>query len=290
MKPVASVCGTPLFALPDVGADEQLLLISDLHLGPDTAAATAAFGAALQWARTTGVRRVLVLGDLFDFWVGSKQIQVPGFAAAVAQLRAAVAAGLELTLLWGNRDFALDPTFARRTGVTVVPGGLALRAGARRLALLHGDELCWNDVPYQRSKRWLRAPWLRLGLRHLPLMLSLRLAGAARTRSRMNGPAGDPERWWPVAEAMAEVAQAGFSDVVFGHIHHPAAGVFRTADGPSLGYTILPAFDATGVVATLGVAGPAHRDPRTGAAVAYPEFRFPALRPGVAGKGTRPQR
>src|SRR5690606_22358669 len=103
--------------------------------------------------------RVLVLGDLFSGIVNERQLALGAWRELVAALRAAVAAGVSVSVLHGNRDFMLGRTFARETGCRVVPGGLHVALDGRPALVLHGDELCTNDVPYQKSKRWLRSWW-----------------------------------------------------------------------------------------------------------------------------------
>jgi UDP-2,3-diacylglucosamine hydrolase len=148
---LATVLGTPLSTLADATPGERLWLLSDLHLGPGTEVVLRKFEALLAAATAAGVRRLCVLGDLFDHWTGPKQMVVEGFAAVIEVLAAATRRGLAVTVIHGNRDFALEQRFAHRSGARVVAGGLVLRSGGRRFVLLHGDETCLNDLPYQES-------------------------------------------------------------------------------------------------------------------------------------------
>ena len=51
---------------------------------------------------------LVVLGDLFDAWVGPAHARLSGAARIVAALHAAHARGLAIQLVPGNRDFLLD--------------------------------------------------------------------------------------------------------------------------------------------------------------------------------------
>ena len=162
----------------------------------------------------------------------------------------AVAAGVEVTLLHGNRDFLLGPEFAAASGARVVAGGLRVDLGGVDTVLLHGDELCQNDLPYQRAKRWLRHPWTRAVARRLPLRLALAAAAPAPAPSRKVVGSGDPTRFLPTAAAVEAAFATGARQLVFGHIHRFAHG--RHGGGV---YWVLPAFDATATGLFVNEAG-----------------------------------
>jgi len=188
--------------------------------------------------------RVILLGDLFDAYLGAAQHGVGAFARLVQGLQRAALAGVQLAVLHGNRDFLLGAAFERATGAAVVAGGLRLRLGAREALLLHGDELCLRDVPYQRFKRVVRHPLTRGLARVLPGAVSRRVAARARGGSRRAAaqePA-DTLRFEPTAEAV-DAALERAELLVFGHIHRPARG--RRPGGGE--YCVLPAFDETSV-------------------------------------------
>jgi UDP-2,3-diacylglucosamine hydrolase len=239
---ILRVCGTPVESALD-DARTTTILLSDAHVpiagGPVVADLGRVLARAREQARET---RVIVLGDLFDAYVGGRQDRVGATAEVVSSFRDAVAAGVSVTLLHGNRDFLLGRHFERATGARVVAGGLAARLLGRRALLLHGDELCWNDRPYQRAKVRLRHPLTKLLVRSLPLWASLRLSGAARQRSSMVIGSGDQERFAPVAAAVREAYAPGHELLVFGHIHLPARGWFASGQE----YCVLPAFDRAG--------------------------------------------
>ncbi len=237
MTPDDRVFGTPVWSALDDDRPEAWLL-SDLHVGVDGGAVLENLGAVLTAAAAAGpAARVLLLGDLFDSYVGARQLQVGVWRSVVERLRAAADAGVSVTVLHGNRDFLLGAAFARLTGCRVVAGGLRCRLGGRQALLLHGDELCLEDLPYQRAKRWLRSWPVAALARVLPLGLALRLAARARARSQAVIRSGDQTRFLPPPRAI-DGALAGTEVLVFGHIHRLAHG--RRGGGE---YWVLPAFD-----------------------------------------------
>jgi UDP-2,3-diacylglucosamine hydrolase len=125
----------------------------------------------------------------------------------------------------------------------LVPGGLEIHLDGVPTVLLHGDELCLNDLPYQRSKRFLRSWGFRFLSSRLPLWVQMKIAGAIRKKSNISVAKGDQQRFDPVTSAVREAFADGAQILVFGHIHHPARGRFEDRGE----YVILPAFDETWV-------------------------------------------
>jgi UDP-2,3-diacylglucosamine hydrolase len=236
---VTAVLGTPVQELAADG--RPALLISDLHVPVDGGAVLARLDSALAHAERLGAR-VFVLGDLFDSYVGRRQVRVGIWRDVAARFAAAHGAGVEVQMLVGNRDFLLGPEFARAARLSLWPGGLRVRLAGVDTLLLHGDELCQNDVPYQRAKRWLRHPVTVFILRNLPLRTALWVAERARARSRKVVAYGDQGRFLPTRTALDAAFATGVGQVVFGHIHRRALGPWGGGR-----YWVLPAFDAEGI-------------------------------------------
>jgi len=165
----------------EVALEEGTVAISDLHLDPEHAEKSAGF---IDWIEKLDVPRVLVLGDLFDYWIGPYHLAKEGARAVVGALRALGGRGTKLELLRGNRDFLLEERFARASGARVHPEGmLGTLEGGGRVLFLHGDELCTRDAAYQRLRRVTHSRWLvALGPR-LPHWASGRIARRLRRAS-----------------------------------------------------------------------------------------------------------
>jgi UDP-2,3-diacylglucosamine hydrolase len=220
----------------------RAVLLSDLHLADEAEPAFAAFAAALEFA----VRQhadVFVLGDLFDSYVTPAQMRRGVWRAVAERMRAVRARGRRIVVLRGNRDFLLGDEFERDAGIELAVGGHRAVLGGVDTLLLHGDELCQNDVPYQRAKRWLRHPLTRFVARRLPLRLALAVAARARVRSKNMIARGDQDRFLPTAAAVDAAIATGVRRLVFGHIHRHARGRHGAGE-----YHVLPAFDAESIV------------------------------------------
>ncbi|MEJ7670361.1 MAG: UDP-2,3-diacylglucosamine diphosphatase [Casimicrobiaceae bacterium] len=201
---------------------QSALFLSDLHLSPARPKAVAAFQ-AFAAGPARDARAVYILGDLFDWWIGDDQLAEP-FVAAIAQaLRGVSEAGVALYIGHGNRDFLLGSQFALVTGATLLPETQVLDLFAIRTLLCHGDELCTDDVDYQRYRRRVRNPALQRRLLRLPYWARHTLASWLRRMSRNENALK--------AEAIMDVNSRAVEDafrthsaqrMIHGHTHRPA--------------------------------------------------------------------
>jgi UDP-2,3-diacylglucosamine hydrolase len=133
-------------------------IVSDLHLGAHTPRTTAAF---VHWLEHTDADAVIVLGDLFEVWIGD---DCDDDVVAVHVLSKLMHASkrLELAMMVGNRDFLVSPALLDRHGVVPLRDPCAAIAFGSRAVLSHGDAWCLDDKPYQvframvRSSAWQR--------------------------------------------------------------------------------------------------------------------------------------
>lgn len=236
-----TLLGTPIHELACEPGDD-FVLVSDLHLDPRWPAKTEAFRALVDGVADRG--RLIIPGDLFEFWVGRSQLRVDAWRDVPDILASARARDVAIWILHGNRDFQLDARFARVTGATIIAGGLHLvPRGGRQLLILHGDELCTNDHAYQKSKRVLRGRILR-GLMHgLPYAWSRPLVAKGRKKSKDSVAVRDPESLRVSRSALAEVARRFPGvDLLFGHVHCAASEALPEAEEAAR-YFVLPEFD-----------------------------------------------
>jgi UDP-2,3-diacylglucosamine hydrolase len=166
---------------------------------------------------------VYILGDLFDWWVGDDQLD-EHFAHVVAEsLRGITAAGVALYVARGNRDFLLGERFARVTGAELLPELHVVDVSGIPALLMHGDELCTDDVSYQRYRTRMRAPATARHLLALPYFMRRAIAWYLRRRSRAAN-ALKPEAIMDVSDdaVVAAFRQHAVPRIIHGHTHRPA--------------------------------------------------------------------
>ena len=198
------------------------LLLSDLHLAPEHPSALAAFHRFAQ-GPARSAEAVYILGDLFDAWVGDDQLDEPYARAIANDLRSVVQAGVPVYVARGNRDFLLDKRFVAESGVTLLPEHTVVDLGGVRTLLTHGDELCTDDIDYQRFRKWSRNPRVQAPFRLLPYTLRRHVGFTLRRGSRA-AIARKPEAILDVNGSAVEdtFRRLGVTRIIHGHTHRPA--------------------------------------------------------------------
>ena len=202
-----------------VSMDPGLEVIADLHLDPADFRECDEFAAWLD-ARS-GPHRLVILGDLFDAWVGPAHAQMDGAKRVVDALRGVTERGGSVDLLWGNRDFLLDEGVARQAGAVLRRDSLvAVNEAGERTLFVHGDELCTLDTSYQRLRRFLRSRLVMGALLMLPLSVTLWLARRLRSKSKQAVGSKPPEEMAMQEDVVLELSKrSGASAIVCGHAH-----------------------------------------------------------------------
>jgi UDP-2,3-diacylglucosamine hydrolase len=237
--------------LPELELGPGALFIADLHLDLMSQSGPAEFVAWL--AALPRIPDLVILGDLFDVWVGPAQARLPAAVLVLDALRAFRERGARIHVVPGNRDFLLDRSFEERSGARVQAEGFVAHwrradGSLERCLAIHGDLLCTLDRGYQRLRRVLRSgPLLWLAPR-LPLWVGAHVAKRLRRASVQAIQAKLPEEksmQEPAVRAAAIDARA--TSLICGHAH--SAKDVRLADGPR--WIVLDAFggerDAAGV-------------------------------------------
>jgi UDP-2,3-diacylglucosamine hydrolase len=195
-------------------------LLSDVHLHADQPRSFEAWRAHLLG---TSADAVLMLGDLFEVWVGD-DARHDGFEARCLAVLQAASRQRVLAFLPGNRDFLVGDLLLAEAGVKRLADPTVLLAFGQRLLLTHGDALCLADTDYQRFRAQVRSPAWQAAFLALPLDERRRQARAMRDASALHQAALPAETWSDVdASAAADwLQQAGARVMVHGHTHRPA--------------------------------------------------------------------
>jgi|FLOH01.1.fsa_nt_gi UDP-2,3-diacylglucosamine hydrolase len=214
-------------------------VFTDLHLSPSHPEEIQTFVAHLV-PLAGRADALIILGDLFDAYLGREDFLHPVFDHLRAAIRFLHDRGCPTYLVRGNRDVLLSANDGKHLGFVVVDSILLQIPHGSRVLLTHGDAFCLADLPYQRLRRILRFPGLRTFLRGLPLRLRRRIARRLRgysvqevARKPLDSLALTLSQ---VAETMLEV-EAEFA--VIGHLH-----AFARHDlGSGRTLLVLPAWD-----------------------------------------------
>jgi UDP-2,3-diacylglucosamine hydrolase len=168
--------------------------------------------------RLDGADRLVVVGDLCDFWFASRQGGAdPALCPGLRAFRDFRARGGAAILVLGNHDAWLGAYYRERLGLEVRDEPLRLESHGLRLHLAHGHRVRKGKSPWKAAmegRAFLRA----FGALPRPVASGLEsLLDAVNAR-------GKAEADRRLAAAYREVADglAGSADlVVFGHVHRP---------------------------------------------------------------------
>lgn len=158
--------------------------ISDLHLSEHMPQTMAQFA---QFCEQTAPQydALLILGDLFEYWVGDDAADFNPTALRVIELiQKLKARGTQVYFMRGNRDIAMEQAYCDRAGMTLLPDPTLLLDGTQRIILSHGDLLCTEDHEYQRQRRFYTHPRVKSLILKTPLSWRIKLVNYLRAKSR----------------------------------------------------------------------------------------------------------
>lgn len=169
----------------------------------------------------TQARQLIILGDLFDFWLGAKHLRLPDFRDVLDKLQALTGAGIDIRLIPGNRDFLLDEHFSQRTGIRILGDFELLQVGGRKLRLTHGDLLCTDDWRYRLWRRLVRLKGIRTLIAWTPLFLTRWTAVGMRNLSRREVKQKASSTMGFVKSATVAALGDDADALIVGHAHSP---------------------------------------------------------------------
>lgn len=224
------------FPAPWEVKDGGAAVFADAHLGQAEGDADD-FLAALAVLPGKGIRTVVLLGDIFHYFIGDERFATPLVSKVLAGWERLAAEGMSLRYVEGNRDFFLAGTrFVRSFSAYGESDGLAVGSG--RWAFVHGDRINTGDLPYRFWRRLSKNPLSRLALRALPGGLARGIVSG--TEARLYRTNFKHKKTLPDAHLQAEgkrARAAGYDALLIGHFHVEKR--YESADGVA---HVLPAW------------------------------------------------
>lgn len=199
----------------------RTLFISDLHLYSKRPDLTRAL---LHFLSSTAqdCDQLYILGDLFEAWIGDDFIP-DDLQPVIDALYSLSNSGCEIFFQHGNRDFLIGNRFTELTGAKLLGDSEIINLASGPALLMHGDQLCTDDIEYQALRQQLRNPqWQAAVLsksvpERIEMAKQLRMASETQTADKDTAIMDvNPQA---VSEAMST---AGTGLLIHGHTHRPA--------------------------------------------------------------------
>jgi UDP-2,3-diacylglucosamine hydrolase len=218
----------------------KTLVFADVHLKVDAAnrAAVDEFVAFLRSIDPAEFERLIVVGDLFDFWFEYRHAMFSGYFDVLRALADLRDHGVECHLVCGNHDLWAGRFFERELGVRVHRDSYAATLGDRRVLFIHGDGVNPADAAYKAYKRvaqsWIASAAFRLLHPDWAMAIAQRVSSTSRHLKSPNDRA-DSAEVVSIREFARSVIERGEAEVVIcGHTHYPACEEFASPDGRGL--------------------------------------------------------
>ncbi|MFI5279464.1 MAG: UDP-2,3-diacylglucosamine diphosphatase [Gemmatimonadales bacterium] len=121
-------------------ADERVVVVGDAHLGSGDVRDEAAFHEFLDAVPQLG-KRLLIMGDLFDFWFEYRAVIPRRPFKTLAQLAGLVERGVRVEMVGGNHDRWGGTFWAEDLGIPFSSEGMETTLAGRQTWIHHGDGL-----------------------------------------------------------------------------------------------------------------------------------------------------
>ncbi len=217
-KPALGAASLAFDELTAPPAWRRIEFLSDLHLSPQTPATLAALERHLQ---ETSADAVMLLGDIFEVWVGDDG-RFDTFEASCLKILQAASARLQLYFMVGNRDFLLGSEMLADCGAQALSDPTVICAFGQRWLLTHGDALCVADSAYQNFRTQVRQPaWQEQFLKQ-PLEQRRALAQQMRDGSKAQQAMQEQSVDLDGPTCLAWLKATHSVGMIHGHTHRPA--------------------------------------------------------------------
>lgn len=215
----------------------KTLIFSDVHLNvaEDGREKMGEFVDFLRGIDTREVDRIIILGDLFDFWFEYRHVIFSGYFDVLRAFAGLRDQGVCFHFVCGNHDLWAGRFLRERLGFAIHPDSVELDLSGRRCLFIHGDGINLRDWSYRIYKKIARLRWVAGLFRLLHPDWAMALGqvisrGSRRMSARPDTTKGPEVE--PLRRFAEEMLARGKADVVLcGHSHYPVIEEYPTPGG-----------------------------------------------------------
>jgi len=210
-------------------SNKKLYLLSDFHLGAPNAAASLerekAVVAFLESVRHDA-GRIIIAGDIFDFWFEYKKAIPRGFTRLLGKLAELTDSGIPVEVFVGNHDMWMRDYFQQELNIPVHYEPKVYEWNGKRFYIGHGDGLGPGDHGFKFIKKIFRNPVCQWLFGWLHPNLGIGLANYFSRKSREKTGEADAEflgadKEWLIIYCKEVLLKEHYDYFIFGHRHYP---------------------------------------------------------------------
>lgn len=206
---------------------KHIYFVSDAHFGLpsdiDTITREKLF---VDWLNSIKdkANRIILLGDIFDFWFEYKKVVPKGFTRVLGTLAKICDEGIPVDFYIGNHDMWTFGYLAEETGMNVIYEPQIKKYYGKTFYIAHGDGLGPYDKGYKRLKAIFTNKFARFLFRWLHPDIGVWLAHTWSHKSRYNEGEDHikflgPDKEWLVLYAKEFLKERHIDYFIFGHRH-----------------------------------------------------------------------
>ena len=171
--------------------------------------------------------------------MGWRRLHYNASANVAKHLKAVSDGGTPVYFIHGNRDFIMRDKYAAMAGMTLLDEQTVIDLYGTPTVILHGDEMCTQDIEYQKFRRKSRGWWWPKLMLAMPLWYRKKIARNAREKSKLSQ-ANKPLEILDVIDdaVLATFAKHQVTNMIHGHTHRPNVHTY-TVNQETLTRTVL---------------------------------------------------
>ncbi len=168
----------------------------------------------------TDCKKLIILGDLFDYWFEYKTVIPRIYTRTLAQLLRMRESGIEIYYIIGNHDFGHIDFFEKDMGMVLFKDDTEMTFSGKKFFLSHGDGKLYNDKGYEILKKILRNPLAQWLYRQIHPDWGIGLASGSSRKSRNYTSRKNQGRRDGLRDFAIKKIDEGYDYVLMGHTHN----------------------------------------------------------------------
>ena len=205
----------------------QVFILSDLHIENSKDPMYASFLEVLN-TKPTKSDVVVLAGDIFDFWVGNRDIFKNEYAAFLEALKRLKANQVQVYYIEGNHDFHLKSALSPYLNLN--HRSIEFKLDDKNFFVAHGDLVNLADVGYLLLRFLFRSPLISFLVKIVPEGFLKKLGEFLSKKSRQYNPRIRNSTRTKFRNYAVIKIQKGYDFVALGHCHDDDQMTFKIGD------------------------------------------------------------